>query len=132
MTAAAQHSSSISKIVTSVHPVGIYKKKCESGAAPFLSLVFGPFYARVGFSQGYRVRVQDQGQPFRTAVPFWGQITWNLSGLSSERDRSPKWVKVRVGVGVGFRVRVRVMVRVRVRIRVRVMVRVRVGSTPLP
>ena len=30
--------------------------------------------------------------PFRTAVPFWGQTTWNLSGLSPKRDCSSKWV----------------------------------------
>ena len=27
--------------------------------------------------------------PFRTAVPFGGKTTWNLSGLSSQRDCSP-------------------------------------------
>ena len=31
--------------------------------------------------------------PFRTAVPFWEQITWNLSGLSPKRDCGSKRVK---------------------------------------
>ena len=30
--------------------------------------------------------------PFRTAVPLWGQITWNLSGLSPKRDCGSKRV----------------------------------------
>ena len=33
--------------------------------------------------------------PFRSAVPFWGQTTWNLTGLSPKRDCDPKRVKVR-------------------------------------
>ena len=32
--------------------------------------------------------------PFRTAVPFRGQVTLNLSGLSPKRDCSPKRVEV--------------------------------------
>ena len=28
--------------------------------------------------------------PFTPAVPFWGQITWNLTGWSPQRDCSPK------------------------------------------
>ena len=28
--------------------------------------------------------------PFRTAVPFWGQTTWNLAGLSPKRDCGSK------------------------------------------
>ena len=31
--------------------------------------------------------------PFRTAVPFWGQITQISSGLSPKRDSGPKRVK---------------------------------------
>ena len=31
--------------------------------------------------------------PFRTAVPFWGQTTWNLTGLSLKRDCGPERVK---------------------------------------
>ena len=31
--------------------------------------------------------------PFRTAVPFWGQSTWNLSGMSQQRDCGSKRVK---------------------------------------
>ena len=31
--------------------------------------------------------------PFRIAVPIWGQTTWNLSGLSPERDCSPERVE---------------------------------------
>ena len=30
--------------------------------------------------------------PFRTAVPFWGQSTWNLTGLSPQRDCGSKIV----------------------------------------
>ena len=30
--------------------------------------------------------------PFRTAVPFWGQSTWNLTGLSPQRDCGSKRV----------------------------------------
>ena len=30
--------------------------------------------------------------PFRTAVPFWGQTTWNSSGLSPKRDCGSKRV----------------------------------------
>ena len=34
---------------------------------------------------------RPSGNPFcGTAVPFWGQTTWNLSGLSPKRDSSPK------------------------------------------
>ena len=33
--------------------------------------------------------------PFRTAVPFWGQTTKNLTGLSPKRDCSPKRVNIR-------------------------------------
>ena len=33
------------------------------------------------------------GNPFRTtAVPFWGQTTWNLTGLSPKRDGGSKRV----------------------------------------
>ena len=31
--------------------------------------------------------------PFRTAIPFWGQTTWILSGLSPKRDCRSKRVK---------------------------------------
>ena len=31
--------------------------------------------------------------PFRTAVPFWGQTTWILNGLSPKRDCGSKRVK---------------------------------------
>ena len=31
--------------------------------------------------------------PFRTAVPFWGQNTWKLTGLSPKRDCSSKRAK---------------------------------------
>ena len=31
--------------------------------------------------------------PFRTAVPFWGQTTWSLSGLSPKRGCGSKKVK---------------------------------------
>ena len=31
--------------------------------------------------------------PFRTAVPFWGQTTWNLNGLSPKPDCGSKRVK---------------------------------------
>ena len=34
--------------------------------------------------------------PFRTAVPFWGQNSWNLTGLSPKRDCGPKRVKTHV------------------------------------
>ena len=33
-----------------------------------------------------------QLNPFRSAVPFWGQITHNLTGLSPKRDCSPEGV----------------------------------------
>ena len=33
--------------------------------------------------------------PFRTAVPFWGQTTQNLSGFSPKRDCTSKRVKAR-------------------------------------
>ena len=37
--------------------------------------------------------------PFRTAVPFWGQTTWNLTGLSPKRDCGSKRVNpFRTGV----------------------------------
>ena len=32
----------------------------------------------------------ERSTPFRTAVPFWGQITWNLSGLAPKRDCGSK------------------------------------------
>ena len=32
--------------------------------------------------------------PFRTPVPFWGQITWNYSGLSPNRDWGAKGVNM--------------------------------------
>ena len=31
--------------------------------------------------------------PFRTAIPFWGQLTWDLSDLSPKRDGGPKRVE---------------------------------------
>ena len=39
------------------------------------------------------IRIIFNVNPFRTAVPFWGQTTWNLSGLSPQRDRGSKGVK---------------------------------------
>ena len=36
--------------------------------------------------------------PFRTAVPFWGKNTWNLTGLSPKRDRGSKRVKLPTSV----------------------------------
>ena len=32
--------------------------------------------------------------PYSTAVPFWGQTTWNLTGLSPKRDCGSKRVKL--------------------------------------
>ena len=47
--------------------------------------------------------------PLRTAVPFWGQITYNLTGLSPKRDCGSKRFKpsasaVRYGPGSDVRV----------------------------
>ena len=36
--------------------------------------------------------VLDAINPFRTAVPFWGQTTWTLNGLSPKRDCGSKRV----------------------------------------
>ena len=41
--------------------------------------------------------------PFRTAVPFWGQTTWKLSGLSPKRDCRSKRVKKSRPWSSGFR-----------------------------
>ena len=38
--------------------------------------------------------------PVRTAVPFWGQTTWNLSGLSPNRDCASKRVNPAVGTPI--------------------------------
>ena len=45
--------------------------------------------------------------PFRTAAPFWGQTTWNFSGLSPKRDCSPKREDRVVGLGAPRRMQVR-------------------------
>ena len=37
--------------------------------------------------------IQTVFNPFRTAVPFWGQNTWNLTGLSPKQNCGSKRVK---------------------------------------
>ena len=39
------------------------------------------------------VLLRNNVNPFRTAAPFWGPITWNLSGLSPKRDCGSEGVK---------------------------------------
>ena len=39
---------------------------------------------------------RDWLNPFRTPVPFWGQITWNQNGLSPNRNCGTKGVNIRV------------------------------------
>ena len=47
--------------------------------------------------------------PFSTTVPFWGQFTYNLSGLSPKQDCSPKrvltrtWYEYSSGAAVRYR-----------------------------
>ena len=61
------------------------------------------FCARLKTFQGCRAdATRGQGwlrlnlEPFRTAVPFWGQTTQNLTGLPPQRDRSANRV-IRIG-----------------------------------
>ena len=54
-------------------------------------------FLRAPFLQNGKAEVlpiPNSTNPFRTAVPFWGQTTQNLSGLSLKRNCSPKSVAV--------------------------------------
>ena len=63
------------------------------------------FFTLASFSRinsgpaAYRPKKQiDCGKnvdPFRAAAPFWGQRTYNLTGLSPKRDCGSKWDKLR-------------------------------------
>ena len=44
--------------------------------------------------------VREAFNPFRTAVPFWGQTTRNLSGLSQKRDCGSRGVKRTLLLGI--------------------------------
>ena len=51
----------------------------------------------IGFQRGFRFldnRCKGDINPFRTAVPFWGQTTQILSSLSPKRGCGSKGVKV--------------------------------------
>ena len=81
---------------------------------PLLNDIYFPPFFVIFFSVSVRVsaanyfftaegasRLEGGLNPFRTAVPFWGQTTWKLSCLSPKRDCGSKRVKCYY---VGFRV----------------------------
>ena len=74
---------------TSIHSAYTNYFVCEKYCLVFTSiwthgLIFLVFFITLTF----------QLSPFRTAVTFWGHITWKLSDLSPKRDCGSKGVRV--------------------------------------
>ena len=66
--------------------------RAAAGATP-LHLELGTPLRIIGQSS-YRLFFYN---PFRTAVPFWGQTTWNQCGVSPNPDCSAKRLKLSLG-----------------------------------
>ena len=71
-------------ILTIVGPV-IQKTFQQKSATCIVERVFTPSITSTRYAL--------LNNPFRTAVPFWGQTTWTLTGLSPKRDCGSKSVK---------------------------------------
>ena len=68
---------------------------CVGGGGSTLTVVYLMLLKSLGsVSYRHRVLALKLLNPFRTAVPFWGQSTWSLTGLSPKWDCGSKGVNI--------------------------------------